>query len=74
MFETEFKDVRQVWFVMDCGGEIGNAAKYNRQLCDKKGFVYMGTAQILMPENYKLLPGRGNRVRKTQLGEDEIYL
>jgi hypothetical protein len=34
----------------------------------------MGTAQILMPENYKLLPGRGNRVRKTQLGEDEIYL
>lgn len=57
IIETEFKDVRQVWFVMDCGGEIGNAAKYNRQLCDKKGFVYMGTAQILMPENYIALFG-----------------
>lgn len=54
---TEFKGVKQVWFVMNCGGEIGNAAKYNQQLCAKKGFVYMGTAQILMPENYIALFG-----------------
>lgn len=40
------------WFVMDCGSEIGNAAKYNKQLCEQKGFSYMGTAQIVMPENY----------------------
>ena len=50
--KTEFKGVEQVWFVMNCGSEIGNAAKYNQQLCDKKGFAYMGTAQIIMPENY----------------------
>jgi len=37
---------------MDCGGEIGNATKYNRRLCSQKGFTYMGTAQIVMPENY----------------------
>lgn len=52
IIKTHFQGVCQVWFVMDCGGEIGNAAKYNRQLCEKKGFVYMGTAQIVMPENY----------------------
>lgn len=52
MIKTHFQGVSQVWFVMNCGGEIGNAAKYNRQLCDEKGFVYMGTAQIVMPENY----------------------
>lgn len=37
---------------MDCGSEIGNAAKFNRKLCQAKGLAYMGTAQILMPENY----------------------
>ncbi len=37
---------------MDCGSEIGNAAKYNRRLAAKKGLRYMGTAQIIMPENY----------------------
>lgn len=42
----------RTWFVMDCGSEIGNAAKYNRQLCEEKSFSYMGTVQIVMPENY----------------------
>lgn len=37
---------------MDCGGEIGNAAKYNRRLAALKNLRYMGTAGILMPENY----------------------
>ena len=42
----------KVWFVMTCGDEIGHAAKYNRRLCESKGLEYMGTAQIVMPENY----------------------
>ena len=42
----------KVWFVMSCGSEIGNAAKYNRRLCNSLGAKYMGTAQIVMPENY----------------------
>ena len=37
---------------MTCGSEIGNAAKYNRELCQAKGIEYMGTAQVIMPENY----------------------
>ena len=37
---------------MNCGSETGNAAKYNRELCHEKGLSYMGTAQIVMPENY----------------------
>ena len=40
------------WFIMTCGDEIGNAAKYNRRLCESRGLEYMGTAQIVMPENY----------------------
>lgn len=35
---------------MDCGGEIGDADKYIRQLCSRKSFDYMGVKQIVMPE------------------------
>ena len=50
--KTEFIDGKRIWFVMNCGSEIGNAANYNRELSEQKKLQYMGTAQILMPENY----------------------
>lgn len=50
--KTEFLGTRKAWFVMNCGSEIGNAAKYNQELCDTMGFTYMGTAEVVMPENY----------------------
>lgn len=50
--ETDFPCGGQTWFVMTCGSEIGNAAQYNRALCQEKQLTYMGTAQIIMPENY----------------------
>ena len=49
---TPFRDVEEVSFVMDCGGNIGNAGHYNRELCKEKGFNYKGTMEIIMPENY----------------------
>lgn len=50
--QTELVAAKRIWFVMDCGSEIGNAAKYNRRLAEKKQLQYMGTARIVMPENY----------------------
>ena len=50
--ETDFPCGAQAWFVMTCGSEIGNAAQYSRALCQEKQLTYMGTAQIIMPENY----------------------
>ena len=47
LLQTELRGARQAWFVMTCGSEIGNAAKYNRQLAAQKQLQYMGTAQIL---------------------------
>ena len=52
MAKTKWTGAKRIWFVMDCGSEIGNAAKYNRQLAAQKHLRYMGTAQIIMPENY----------------------
>ena len=52
LLKTELRGAKQVWFVMTCGGEIGNADRYNRELCTEKAISCMGTAQIVMPENY----------------------
>ena len=52
LLKTELRGAKQAWFVMTCGSEIGNASKYNRDLCVEKGLACMGTAQIVMPENY----------------------
>lgn len=49
---TELTGAERIWFVMDCGGEIGNAAKYNHRLAEQKGLDDMGTASVVMPENY----------------------
>ncbi len=50
--KAELTGAERIWFVMDCGSEIGNAAKYNRQIAEQKHLHYMGTAQVVMPENY----------------------
>ena len=52
IFKTDFENVKNAWFVMTCGSEIGNAEKYNKQLCTEKNFNYMGTIGVVMPENY----------------------
>lgn len=50
--ETPFPGAERVWFLMTCGSEIGNADHYNRALCREMCLAPMGTAQIVMPENY----------------------
>lgn len=52
LLKMELKGAKRIWFVMTCGSEIGNASKYNRSFAEQKGLRYMGTAQIVMPENY----------------------
>ena len=49
LIKTEFASAERIWFVMDCGSEIGDAAKYNRRLAEQKNLQYMGTTQIVMP-------------------------
>ncbi len=40
------------YFVLTCGDGTGNAKRYCRLLCQKKGWTFMGLASIVMPENY----------------------
>ena len=50
--QTSFTGVKDTWFVITCGDGIGNAGKYAKELCERKGFNYRGTAGVVMPENY----------------------
>ena len=46
---------RDVYFVMTCGGEVGNAPAANRALCAELGLVCHGTFSIVMPDNYIIM-------------------
>ena len=50
--KTNFSGNKEIYFVMTCGGNIGNAGKYLETLCAKKNMNYCGCAEIVMPENY----------------------
>ena len=43
---------RDAYFVMTCGGSVGNAGQYLESLCKKKGLRYKGCLELVMPENY----------------------
>jgi len=49
---TNLTGSRDIYFVMTCGGSIGNAGKYLEKLCAGKNMNYCGCAEIVMPENY----------------------
>lgn len=49
---TSLAGSANIYFVMTCGGEIGNAGKYLKELCAEKNMNYCGCAEIVMPENY----------------------
>lgn len=52
ILKVDFPGARKAYFVMSCGDSIGNAGKYTSRICRQKSFEYMGTAEIVMPENY----------------------
>lgn len=47
-----FSGNKDIYFIMTCGGSIGNAEKYNQKFCETKGLNHLGTIPIIMPENY----------------------
>lgn len=52
LMDLDLEGERKTYFVMTCGEDIGNAAKFLRRLCKRKGLAYMGVAAVSMPENY----------------------
>lgn len=49
---ASFEGAKEAYFIFTCGSGIGAAAEGAAKFCKDKGFRYMGTAAIVMPENY----------------------
>lgn len=56
---TQFTGAVQAWFVMDCGSEIGNAAKYIRRLCEQKSFFVFTHFTTILCFGWKDFPLAG---------------
>lgn len=50
--QVRFTGTSDIYFVMTCGGEIGNALKYLVTLCKEMNMNLKGCAEVVMPENY----------------------
>jgi len=50
--KTTFHGNQNVYFIMTCGGDIGNAGHNLKKLCKKINLVYQGVQGFLMPDNY----------------------
>ena len=50
--KTALTGAERIWFVMDCGSEIGNAGSRIAALCADIGLSYRGVLEVVMPENY----------------------
>lgn len=48
---------KKLYFVLTMGGGMGNASKFCKQVCARTGMTYMGTASIIMPNNYIVAGG-----------------
>lgn len=49
---AKLKGNRDLYFVLTCGSSIAGAGYFNREIVFKKRMNYMGTAKVVMPENY----------------------
>lgn len=50
--KSDFSGSRVAYFVLTCGGEIGEAGKYAEILCKETQLDYRGILQVPMPENF----------------------
>ena len=72
---TRLTGSRDIYFVMTCGENIGNAGGYLQKLCNEKKMNYMGCVSITMPENYIALfstPTREQAMQMIQHAEPDI--
>lgn len=72
---TRLSGNKDIYFVMTCGGNIGNAKKYLKKLCIDKNLNYKGTMSIIMPENYiAMFPTMNQEVALKVIGQAESQI
>ncbi len=51
----KFQGSKKAYFILTCGGEIGAAGSHLAKFAEQAGFIHMGTARVVMPENYLIM-------------------
>lgn len=67
--ETRFEGNQNAYFVLTCGGSVGNAAGYAKKLCKEKGLRFLGLALVAMPNNYAALSNTPDKEECTAILE-----
>lgn len=67
--ETKFEGNPNTFFILTCGGSVGNASAYARKLCEEKGLRFLGLAPISMPNNYVAMSNTPDQAECTALLE-----
>lgn len=65
--ESRFDGEKNAYFVMTCGDDAGNAGVFNKKLCTEVHLNYMGTAEVVMPENYIAMFGVPDEEESTDI-------
>lgn len=52
IYETAFPKGIKAYYVVTCKASMGVSPEIDRRLSGRKGFKYMGTAEVKMPQNY----------------------
>lgn len=68
--ETKFDGNSNVYFVLTCGGSVGNAAAYAKKLCGENGLRFRGLAPVVMPNNYVALSTPPDKVECAEILEE----
>lgn len=71
---ARFDGNRNAYFILTCGGSVGNAAAYAKKLCVKAKLQFFGLSLIPMPNNYVALsdtPGEPECRELLQAAQDK---
>lgn len=52
LLSSQFRGSRKAYFLLTCGGSIGDAPAHLEKLCRRMELEFMGAAALVMPENY----------------------
>lgn len=67
--KTQLTGNQTIYFILTCGGSIGNATFWLKKLCDTKGLYLYGCAEVIMPENYIALYSAPDKVEALNIIE-----
>lgn len=73
--KVELNGSKDVYFVLTCGGDIGNGAAYVKRLCRFKQLQFKGCFEVVMPENYIAMfktPSLSESIAQIEASESRI--